>query len=69
MDARKETPGEKMERYRQEEYKNNPNAAFSDGVNRAQVGSLADLASGLGWKGTGVLILLLVIGFVIYKLF
>ncbi|MFM1651885.1 DUF6366 family protein [Brevibacillus sp. B_LB10_24] len=67
MDARKETPEEKRERLRQEEIKNNPTGAFGDGFNRAESGNLADLVGGLGWKGTGILILLLVIGYVIYK--
>lgn len=68
MDSRKETPGETRERLRQAELKNNPSGAFGDGVNRAEYGNLADLTGGLGWKGIGVLILLLIVGYVIYKL-
>ncbi|GIQ62600.1 hypothetical protein PACILC2_11680 [Paenibacillus cisolokensis] len=68
MDVRKETPEEQSERLRQEELKRNPSGAFGDGMNRAEFGSLADLVGGLGWKGTGILILLLVIGYVLYKL-
>jgi hypothetical protein len=68
MDSRKETPQEKRDRLRLDELKNNPAGAFNDGVNRAEYGNLADLVSGLGWKGTGVLILILIIGYVIYKL-
>lgn len=68
MDSQKETPGEKRERLRQEELKNNPFGAFNDGVNRAGSGNFADLVGGLGWKGTGILILILIIGYVIYNL-
>ncbi|MDR9854973.1 DUF6366 family protein [Paenibacillus sp. VCA1] len=68
MDTRNETPEEKRERLRQEELKSNPFGAFGDGVNRAQHGNLADLVGGLGWKGTVVIILVLVIGYIIYKL-
>lgn len=68
MDSRKETPEELIERLRQEELKNNPLGTFSDGVNRAEFGNLADLIGGLGWKGTGIIILLLIIGYIIYKL-
>ncbi|MFX3631576.1 MAG: DUF6366 family protein [Candidatus Pristimantibacillus sp.] len=68
MDSRKETHEELIERLRQEELKNNPYAAFSDGVNRAESGNLAGLIGGLGWKGTGIIILLLIIGYIIYKI-
>ncbi|WP_438349968.1 DUF6366 family protein [Paenibacillus sp. FA6] len=68
MDSQTETPEKKRERLRQEELKNNPFGAFNDGVNRAEYGNLADLVGGLGWKGTGTLILILIIGYVIYKL-
>ncbi|NIK76858.1 hypothetical protein FHS15_001983 [Paenibacillus castaneae] len=68
MDSRKETPEQLRERLRQKELKNNPFGTFSDGVNRAQFGNLTDLVGGLGWKGTGIIILLLVIGFIIYKI-
>lgn len=68
LDSRKESPEETRERLRREELKKNPAGAFSDGVNRAEFGNLADLVGGLGWKGTGILILILLIGYVIYKL-
>ncbi|WP_152394214.1 DUF6366 family protein [Paenibacillus guangzhouensis] len=64
MGSRKETPEELKERLRQKELKNNPFGAFSDGVNRSEYGNL----TGLGWKGTGIIILILVIGYIIYKL-
>lgn len=68
MDFREDTPEEKRERLRQEELKGNPMGTFGDGINRAQFGSFSDLVGGLGWKGTGILIILLMIGYVIYKL-
>lgn len=68
MDSRNETPGELRERLRQAELKNNPSGAFGDGVDRAGYGSFADLTGGLGWKGLGALILLLIVGYVVYKL-
>lgn len=68
MDTRNETPEEKRERLRQEELKKSPFGAFSDGVNRAEHGNFADLVGGLGWKGTGIIILVLVIGYALYKL-
>lgn len=68
MESGKETPEELRERLRQQELKNNPSGAFSDGINRAGQGNFADLVGGLGWKGTGVIILILVIGYVIYQL-
>ncbi|MHA7583334.1 DUF6366 family protein [Paenibacillus vandeheii] len=68
MDFREETPEAKRERLRQEELKGNSMGTFGDGINRAQLGSLSDLVGSLGWKGTGILIILLIVGYVIYKL-
>ncbi|MGG0658658.1 DUF6366 family protein [Rummeliibacillus pycnus] len=68
MDSRQETPEEKRERLRQKELKNNTFGTFNDGVNRAGNGNLPDLVGGMGWKGTGILILVLFIGYVIYKI-
>ena len=68
MQLQKETPEEKRERLRQEELKNNPSGAFGDGLNRAGSGNFADLIGGMGWKGTGILILI-IIGYLLYKYF
>lgn len=62
----KETPEEKRERLRQKELKNNPTGSLNEGFNG---GNLADLTGGMGWKGTGILILILIVGFIIYSLF
>ena len=64
-----ETPEEKRERLRQEELKKNQTGTLKDGFNRAENGNLADLVGGLGWKGTGLLIVVLIVGYVLYKLF
>lgn len=64
----KETPKEKRERLRQKELKNNPMGSLSDGLKRAENGNLVDLTGGMGWKGTGILILVLIFGFIIYQL-
>ncbi|MBA2876152.1 DUF6366 family protein [Thermaerobacillus caldiproteolyticus] len=68
MSNRKETPEEQRERLRQEELKNNPSGTFRDGLHRADNTNLADLVGGLGWKGTGILILVLIGGYFLYKL-
>ncbi|WP_096200039.1 DUF6366 family protein [Bacillus sp. FJAT-45350] len=65
----KETPEQKRERLRQEELKRNPTGNMNDAYNRANSGNLADLVGSLGWKGTGILILVIIIGFVIVYLF
>ncbi|MEK5232221.1 DUF6366 family protein [Lysinibacillus sp. FSL K6-0232] len=64
MDS-KETPEEKRERLRQQELKNNPTGSLNDGINRGAGGNL----TGLGWKETIALILLLFFGYILYKLF
>lgn len=62
---KKETPEEKRERLRHNELKNNPTGSFNDGVNRGVGGNL----TGMGLKETGILILVLFIGYITYKLF
>jgi len=64
MDS-KETPEEKRERLRQSELKNNPTGSLNDGINRGVGGNL----TGMGWKESIALILLLFIGYIVYKLF
>ena len=64
MNHTKETSEEKRERLRQQELKNNPGGALNDGVNHATSGT-----GDMGWKGTGVLIVLLIVGYCIYQLF
>ncbi|WP_065412111.1 DUF6366 family protein [Pseudobacillus wudalianchiensis] len=65
MSENKETPERRRERLRQEELKRNPAGNLHDSFNRAHAGSLADLVGSLGWKGTGILILVIIIGFLI----
>jgi len=65
----KETPERKRERLRQEELKRNPTGSLNDAFNRANSGSLVDLVGSLGWKGTGILMLVLIIGGIIASIF
>lgn len=69
MQDNKETPEQKRERLRQKEIKKNPTGSMNDAFNRANSGGLADLVGSLGWKGTGILILVLILGFIIYSVF
>jgi hypothetical protein len=64
----KETPEQQRERLRQQELKNNPTGNLNDSFNRANNGSIVDLVGSLGWKGTGILFLIL-LGFIIYFVF
>ncbi|PEB49124.1 hypothetical protein CON65_24310 [Bacillus pseudomycoides] len=63
----KETAEEKRERLRQNELKNNPTGSLNDGLKRSENGNLVDLVGGMGWKGTGILILVLILGYIIYN--
>ncbi|PFJ08365.1 hypothetical protein COD67_11730 [Bacillus cereus] len=65
----KGSPEEKRERMRQSEWKNNPSGSLNDGFNRAQSGNPADMAGGMNWRSTGIIILLLVLGYIIYTYF
>lgn len=61
MSRDKETPEERRERLRQEELKKPSSSIHGSG--------LPDLVGGLGWKGTGILIFVLILGFIIYAIF
>lgn len=69
MSEKKETPERRRERLRQAELKRNPTGNMSDAFNRANSGGLVDLVNSLGWKGTGILILVIIIGFIIASFF
>lgn len=69
MNDHKEAPERHRERLRQEELKRNPTGNMSDAFIRANTGGLVDLVNSLGWKGTGILILVIIMGFIIVSLF
>lgn len=62
MSKDKETPERRREKLRQEELKRNPSSSIHGGI-------LADLVGSLGWKGTGILILVIIIGFIVALIF
>ncbi|OOZ75606.1 hypothetical protein BHL35_29010 [Bacillus cereus] len=66
---KKESPEEKRERIRQSELKNNPTGSLQDGLNRAETGSPVYMTGGMNWKGTALVILLLVLAYIIYTYF
>ncbi|BAB07417.1 DUF6366 family protein [Halalkalibacterium halodurans] len=69
MREEKETPERRRERLKQEEIRRNPTGGMNDAFNRASSGGLTDLVGSLGWKGTGILIFLIVIGVIIASFF
>lgn len=69
MQDNKETPEQKRERLRQQELKGNSTGNLNDSFNRANNGGLVDLVKSLGWKGTGILILVIILGVIIYSTF
>ncbi|WP_188207078.1 DUF6366 family protein [Alkalibacillus aidingensis] len=62
----KESPEERRERLRQRDLKNS-SSNVGDSFHRAKSGSLVDLVGALGWKGTGILILIMIVGFIVYS--
>ncbi|HZH61580.1 MAG TPA: DUF6366 family protein [Metabacillus sp.] len=62
MSEERENPETRRESVRQEELKRNPAGSVNGG-------GLSDLVGGLGWKGTGILILVLILAFIIYTVF
>ncbi|MCM3638964.1 DUF6366 family protein [Sporosarcina luteola] len=59
MSRDNETPEDRRERLRQKELKH-----LSSSIHGS---NLSDLVGGLGWKGTGIIILLLLVAIVIYS--
>ena len=62
MSKDKETPERQREKMRKEELKRNPAGNMNDAFNRANSGGLVELVGSLGWKGTGIFILVIIIG-------
>ena len=62
MNKDKESPERIRERLRQEELRRNPAGGIHGG-------GLQDLVGSLGWKGSGILILLVIVGSIIYLAF
>ncbi|MBU8588936.1 DUF6366 family protein [Priestia megaterium] len=69
MSNGKEKPERMRENLKQEEIKRNPTGNLNDAFNRNEAGNLSGLAGSLGWKGLGVLILIIVIGFIVASIF
>ena len=61
MEKDKITPEMRREKMRQEELKKPSSSIHGN--------NLSDLVGGLGWKGTGILILLAILAFIIYATF
>ncbi|RDZ16250.1 hypothetical protein C3744_06900 [Priestia megaterium] len=69
MNKDKETPERRRERLKQEELNRNPAGNMNDAFNRNEAGNLSGLAGSLGWKGLGILIAVIIIGFIVASLF
>ncbi len=67
MDPKK-SPERNREKLRQEELKRNPAGNINDSFNRANNEGLVDLVGSLGWKGTLILIVAIIVGFIIASL-
>lgn len=66
----KQDSSETRENLRQEELKKNPTGSLRDGLDRGiGMGNLGDVVGDMGWKGTGLFILVLFFGYVIYQFF
>ncbi|MFP7733430.1 DUF6366 family protein [Priestia aryabhattai] len=69
MSKNKEAPERRRKRLKQEELNKNPAGNINDAFNKNEAGNLPGLAGSLGWKGLGVLIAVIIIGFIIPSLF
>ncbi|WP_408009984.1 DUF6366 family protein [Pseudalkalibacillus sp. A8] len=69
MENNGEIPKVKRERLWHKELKNNPVGNMRDASNRANGSNLADLVGNLGLKGTGLLIIILILIFLTVSLF
>ncbi|SHM44567.1 DUF6366 family protein [Gracilibacillus kekensis] len=62
MTKEKESPEYRREKMRQEELKRNPSGSIHGS-------GLPDLVGSLGWKGTGILLLIIVLAVIVYYVF
>jgi len=69
MNENKETPEHLRERLVQDERKDSPMVVFKDGMDRAAGGNLSELMRGLGWKGTLIVVLVLVVAIIVMPRF
>lgn len=69
MNEEKEIFERKRERLKYEELKRNFVGNMNDVFNRNEVGNLSGLVGSLGWKGLGIFIIVLIIGFIVVFLF
>ncbi len=69
MSKNKEAPERRRKRLKQEELNKNSAGNINDAFNKNEAGNLPGLAGSLGWKGLGVLIAVIIIGFIIPSLF
>ncbi|MNP44036.1 hypothetical protein D3C76_1378840 [compost metagenome] len=67
MNKDQETPEKMRERLQREEQRDHAGGTFKNGLDRAQFGNLGELASSLGWIGTGVVIVVIIAVFVWLK--
>ncbi|MGG4128485.1 DUF6366 family protein [Paenibacillus illinoisensis] len=67
MNKDQETPEMMRERLQREEQHDHAAGTFKNGLERAQFGNLGELASSLGWIGTGVVIVVIIAVFVWLK--
>ncbi|MBE4909872.1 hypothetical protein IMZ08_17695 [Bacillus luteolus] len=61
MNKEKQTPEQRREDLRRKELNNPPSSLRGS--------NLSDLVGSLGWRGTGILIILVVLGVIIYAVF
>ncbi|GEN29807.1 hypothetical protein HNQ35_000490 [Cerasibacillus quisquiliarum] len=60
----------RRENLKQKELKKNTNRNIDNVFDHSNIGNFSDDPVGvLGWKGTGILFLLIIAGFIIYSLF
>lgn len=59
MGKHREKPESRREKLRQDELKRDPLGGIHGG-------GLPDFVGNIGWKGTGILILLIILGFIVY---
>lgn len=68
--ASKQKSTDESERLKQRESSNNPTGSLRDGLDRGMgAGNGSDLFGDMGWKGIVLLILVLFLGYVLYRYF
>lgn len=69
LSGKKDNTSNRKEKLRKKEIRGNENNDISDVFDNSRIGDFyVDMVGVLGWKGTGILVILIIVGFIAFQL-